>query len=79
VHCIAHRLHLAGKGAAKHIPYINHYEVSIKKLYNYFSGSYRRMQNLKMIQDALEDPQLNILNIVNTRWLSMSNSVKNLH
>ena len=37
------------------------------------------MQNLKMIQDALEDLQLNILNIVNTRWLSMSNSVKNLH
>ena len=79
VHCIAHRLHLAGKDAAKHVPYINHYEASIKKLYNYFSGSYRRMQNLKMIQDALEDPQLNILNIVNTRWLSMSNSVKNLH
>ena len=34
---------------------------------------------MKMIQDALEDPQLAILNIVNTRWLSMSNSVKNLH
>ncbi|PKK73531.1 hypothetical protein RhiirC2_847565 [Rhizophagus irregularis] len=41
--------------------------------------SYRRMQNLKMIQETLEDPQLAILNIVNTRWLSMSNSVKNLH
>ncbi|CAB5366265.1 unnamed protein product [Rhizophagus irregularis] len=37
------------------------------------------MQNLKMIQETLEDPQLAILNIVNTRWLSMSNSVKNLH
>ena len=55
VHCIAHRLHLAGKDAAKHVPYINHYEASIKKLYNYFSGSYRQMQNLKMIQDALKD------------------------
>ena len=41
VHCIAYRLHLAGKDAAKHVPYINHYEASIKKLYNYFSGSYR--------------------------------------
>ncbi|CAB4429571.1 unnamed protein product [Rhizophagus irregularis] len=79
VHCIAHRLHLAGKDAAKHVPYFNHYETCIKKLYNYFSGSYRRMQNLKMIQETLEDPQLAILNIVNTRWLSMSNSVKNLH
>ena len=37
------------------------------------------MQNLKMIQEALEDPQLAILNIVNTRWLSMSSSVKNLY
>src|SRR6266496_240026 len=79
VHCIAHRLHLAGKDAVKHIPYFNHYETTIKKLYNYFSGSHRHMQNLKMIQKTLEDPQLAILNIVNTRWLSMSNSVKNLH
>ena len=79
VHCIAHRLHLAGKDAAKHVPYFNHYETTIKRLYNYFSGSHRRMQNLKMIQEALEDPQLAILNIVNTRWLSMSSSVKNLH
>ncbi|CAG8661684.1 20312_t:CDS:2, partial [Gigaspora rosea] len=59
VHCIAHRLHLAGKDAAKHVPYFNHYETC----------SYQR--------DILEDPQLTILNIVNTRWLSMSNT-KNL-
>ncbi|CAB5362607.1 unnamed protein product [Rhizophagus irregularis] len=45
------------------------------------TGSFRRMQNLKMIQETLEEqiPQLAILNIINTRWLSMSNSVKNLH
>ncbi|CAG8664567.1 11178_t:CDS:1, partial [Dentiscutata heterogama] len=74
VHCIAHRLHLAGKDAAKHVPYFNHYETCIKRLYTYFSSSYQRMQNLRMVQDILEDPQLTILNIVNTRWLSMSNS-----
>src|SRR3954451_20273658 len=37
------------------------------------------MQNLKLMQDANEDLQLNILNIINTRWLSMSNVVHNLH
>jgi len=37
------------------------------------------MQNLKLMQDINEDLQLNILNIINTRWLSMSNVVHNLH
>ncbi|CAG8548982.1 15897_t:CDS:2, partial [Dentiscutata heterogama] len=62
VHCITHRLHLAEKDAAKHVPYFNQYETSIKKLYIYFSSSYQRMQNLKMVQDILENPQLTILN-----------------
>jgi len=58
---------LAGKDAAKNIPYFNHYKAYIRKLYNYFSGSYQHMQNLKMIQDMLEDLQLATLNIVNTK------------
>ena len=45
VHCIAHRLHLAGKDAAKHVPYFNHYETTIKRLYNYFSHSHRRIES----------------------------------
>ncbi len=37
------------------------------------------MLNLKMIQESNDDPQLAILNIINTRWLSLSNVVKNLY
>jgi len=37
------------------------------------------MQNLKLMQNMNEDPQLTILNIVNTRWLFMSNVVHNLY
>src|SRR5581483_1927140 len=79
VHCIAHRLHLAGQDAAKEVTYFKEYEVICKQLYGYFSSSYKRMQNLKLMQDVNEDPQLTVLNIINTRWLSMSNVVHNLH
>lgn len=79
VHCIAHRLHLAGQDAAKEVTYFKEYEIICKQIYGYFSGSYKRMQNLKLMQDINEDPQLAILNIINTRWLSMSNVVHNLH
>ncbi|GET02905.1 ribonuclease H-like domain-containing protein [Rhizophagus clarus] len=37
------------------------------------------MQNLKLIQDMNNDLQLTILNIINMRWLSISNIVHNLH
>ena len=79
VHCIAHRLHLAGQDAARKVSYFKEYENICKQLYEYFSESYKRMQNLKLIQDMNDDPQLTILNIINTRWLSMSNVVHNLH
>ncbi|CAG8816501.1 31268_t:CDS:2, partial [Racocetra persica] len=54
-HCIAHRLALAAKDAAK-----------------------KRMINLQLIEKKLEDPNL-VLQIINTRWLSLSNVVSNLH
>ena len=37
------------------------------------------MQNLKLMQNINKDPQLTILNIINTRWLFMSNVVHNLY
>jgi hypothetical protein len=67
VHCIAHRLHLAGRDAANEVQYFKEYETTCKELYSYFSGSYRRMINLKMIQETNDDPQLTVLNIINTR------------
>ncbi|GBB98646.1 hypothetical protein RclHR1_03290004 [Rhizophagus clarus] len=79
VHCISHRLYLIRKDTANEVQYFKKYEATCKELYSYFSGSYKRMLNLKMIQESNDDPQLAILNIINTCWLSLSNVVKNLY
>jgi len=66
VHYIAHRLHLAEKDAANEVQYFKEYEATCKELYSYFNGSYKRMINLKIIQETNDDPQLIILNIIST-------------
>src|SRR6185369_11345389 len=37
------------------------------------------MIQLKMMEEKTSDPQLNVLNIINTCWLSLSNVIQNLH
>ncbi|CAB5194977.1 unnamed protein product [Rhizophagus irregularis] len=71
VHCISHRLYLVGKDAANEVQYFKKYEATCKKLYSYFSRSYKRMLNLKIIQESNDDPQLAILNIINTQFKSL--------
>ena len=66
VHYISHRLYLAEKDAINEVQYFKKYETVCKELYSYFSGSHKRMLNLKMIQETNDDPQLMILNIINT-------------
>ncbi|CAG8653930.1 10497_t:CDS:2, partial [Gigaspora rosea] len=65
--------------AASEIPYLVNYNDIVRSLYNYFSNSYLRMEHLKMVEAQLEDPELHLLKIVTTRWLSLSNVVSNLH
>jgi len=80
IHCIAHRFALVGKDSAKDIPYFKEYESTLKRLYSYFSRSYNRLKNLRMIQaDDDDDPGLAILKLVSTRWLSLSQTVSNLY
>ncbi len=79
MYCIAHRLHLAGKDVANEVQYFKEYEATCKELYSYFNGSYKRMINLKIIQETNDDLQLTILNIISTRWLLLSNIVSNLY
>ena len=80
IHCIAHRFALVGKDSAKDVPYFKEYESTLKRLYSYFSRSYNRLKNLRMIQaDDDDDPGLAILKLVSTRWLSLSQTVSNLH
>ena len=35
--------------------------------------------NLKLIQNTLEEPELVLLKIISTRWLSFSNVINNFH
>ena len=78
-HCIAHRLHLAAEDAAKEVPYFNSYKEIVKSIYTFFSNSYMRMYELKSIQEDSENPDLAILNIVDTRWLSWALVIHNFH
>src|SRR5437868_13398784 len=55
------------------------YNKLVGNLYTYFSRSYERMETLKMVEKQLDDPDLHLLRIVKTRWLSLSNVVSNLH
>ncbi|CAG8625122.1 5065_t:CDS:2, partial [Cetraspora pellucida] len=43
------------------------------------NNSYKKLRQLKMIQNYLDEPELAILNIVKTRWLSFSNVIHNFH
>ncbi|CAG8640479.1 3158_t:CDS:10 [Cetraspora pellucida] len=78
-HCIAHHLHLVGQDAAEKVKYFLEYETIIKDIYTYFSNSYKRFRQLKMIQNYLDKPELIILNIVKTHWLSFSNIIHNFY
>ncbi|CAG8593889.1 16835_t:CDS:2, partial [Cetraspora pellucida] len=79
IHCISHRLALASEDAAASIPYLSNYNDIVRNLYSYFSKSYIRMAHLKMVEKNLEEPELHLLKIITTRWLSLSNVVSNLH
>ncbi|CAB4414651.1 unnamed protein product [Rhizophagus irregularis] len=54
MHCIAHRLHLAGRDAANEVQYFKDYEATCKELYSYFNGSY-----INSIIDALNFDKMN--------------------
>ena len=69
-YCIAHQLHLAAKDVAKEVPYFNSYKKIVKSIYTFFFNSYKCIYELKSIQESSENPDLAILNIVDTRWLS---------
>ena len=78
-HCIAHRLHLAAEDATKQVSYFTKYKEIVKSIYNFFSNSYKRWYQLKQIQENSEYSDLNILNIIETRWLSQANVINNFH
>ncbi|CAG8818284.1 8522_t:CDS:2, partial [Cetraspora pellucida] len=62
-YCIAHYLHLAGQDAAKKVSYFEKYKKLVKRIYTYFSSSYKRLLTLKIVQNTLKEPEIMILNI----------------
>ena len=56
VHYIIYKLYLVNQDAAKEVIYFKEYEIICKQLYGYFNRSYKRMQNLKLMQNMNEDP-----------------------
>ncbi|CAG8763530.1 15065_t:CDS:2, partial [Gigaspora rosea] len=79
-HCIAYRLNLVGKDSAEEVSYFKGYEFTLKEIYAYFAPSHQKWKHFKLFQSLdNEDPQLSILRVVSTRWLSLSNAVSNLH
>jgi hypothetical protein len=61
---------LAAENATKEVSYFNDYKEIVKLVYTFFSNSYKCMYELKAIQEDSKNPDLAILNIVDTRWLS---------
>ncbi|CAG8533825.1 14244_t:CDS:2, partial [Cetraspora pellucida] len=78
-HCISYKLALAAKDAAKQVEEFKQYKKIVHNIYSYFSRSPERMMHLKMTEKNLGDPHFTVLNIIETRWLSLSNVIQNLH
>ncbi|GBB87188.1 hypothetical protein RclHR1_13620004 [Rhizophagus clarus] len=70
-HCVAHRLALACKDAKKELSLV-------RKIYNYFKNSCSYIQQLREIQNLLEDPILKIKKLYEIRWLAWYDAIKNV-
>ncbi len=68
-YCVAHRLALACKDAKKEVNFYKEVESLVKKTYNYFKNSSSHIQQLKEIQDFLDDPILKIKKLYEICWL----------
>ncbi|CAG8672118.1 15420_t:CDS:2 [Dentiscutata erythropus] len=78
-HCVIHRVHMAIDDATKDIPYFQTYKDLVKGIYTYFSDSYRKMYDLRDIEEEIDNPDLFILNKKETSWLSWAQVIHNFH
>ena len=76
VHCHCHQLQLACIQAANETPGIEHVYTTISSLWKFFHYSPKRSQSLKEIQTVLELPELKIIKLSDTRWLSHERCIK---
>lgn len=74
-HCVCHRLALAVSQACKDIPIMQSLIAVISAIYNFVSHSPRRAQQLKDLNDLLEQKNIKLKRLYEICWLSMGESV----
>ena len=77
-HCANHRLAPANSDTVKEVNFIKEYIDIVQDIYSFFSKSARRNVLLKKFQAEVIEPELQVLKMCPTRWLSLSRCVKNI-
>ncbi|MCO5605532.1 hypothetical protein L7F22_059715 [Adiantum nelumboides] len=70
VHCLAHRENLAASQAVGAFPELMHLDKLCRSIYTWLHASGKRMDDFKLIEGALDLPELAMLRIHSVRWLS---------
>lgn len=69
-HCVAHRLELGVLDATKKLPYLDHFEQTIKRIYKFYSFSPKRRSHLLSIGEILDQDLIMYSDIKSIRWVS---------
>ena len=76
IHCVAHRLNLAVSQAGKNIEYCQSYHSKIHSLYDYYTNSQPRYDQLRELQVLLHGKAQQVAEPTSVRWLSVEACVK---
>ncbi|MCO5552139.1 hypothetical protein L7F22_005649 [Adiantum nelumboides] len=70
MHCLAHRKNLAASQAVKSFSKLVNLDKLCRSIYSWLHASVKRMDDLKLIESALDLKELVMLRIHSIRWLS---------
>ena len=73
-HCVAHCLSLAAVDACANSNLVSHFQSLLNEIYSFFSRSTVHTQQLKEVENVINDPQLKLTRATETRWLSVKHS-----
>ena len=74
-HCVAHRLALCSAQAAKSVKLFDDYQTTLTNIFNFYSNSAVRYNELREIQSILNLKPVSLKAAAPTRWLSLHNAV----
>ena len=78
IHSVAHGLALDAAQASESIPYLKMFKNTIHSHYLFYHNSSVHMSGLHAVQDVLDDPEINLKESKDVRWLSHNNAVQSL-